>query len=310
VIQEHIVRTIYDIGSNNGSDIPYYILKADKVVAVEANPDLCEYISNKYSREVQSGVLVVENCAVTDGHSGSIDFYIHKTNHVLSSLIAPNTHAPSYNQDEWELRKVTATPIVDIIKKHGQPYYIKVDIEGHDEAILNSLVKAGIKPPFISAESHTIGVFALLSEQFNYNSFKLLDGFTVNKVYSKRKIFSHIHGTNIEYSFPFHSAGPFGNDIDGPWLNKSTLLKLIALQELGWKDIHATTITEPKTFRSEAMLGTILNYIATNIISLEAQARSNSKISPARLCWLIWLYLSKYYVDKVFKKIRVLAGQS
>ena len=31
-------KVIYDIGSNNGDDIPYYLMKCDKVVAVEANP--------------------------------------------------------------------------------------------------------------------------------------------------------------------------------------------------------------------------------------------------------------------------------
>jgi hypothetical protein len=32
------MKIIYDLGANNGDDIPYYLLKADTVVAVEANP--------------------------------------------------------------------------------------------------------------------------------------------------------------------------------------------------------------------------------------------------------------------------------
>jgi len=31
-------RIIYDFGANTGNDIPYYLKKADVVVAVEANP--------------------------------------------------------------------------------------------------------------------------------------------------------------------------------------------------------------------------------------------------------------------------------
>jgi predicted O-methyltransferase YrrM len=35
-------KIIYDFGSNNGDDIPYYLLKSDLVIAVEANPALCD----------------------------------------------------------------------------------------------------------------------------------------------------------------------------------------------------------------------------------------------------------------------------
>ena len=39
------MNVIYDIGSNNGDDLRYYLLKANKAVAVEANPMLCEKTS-------------------------------------------------------------------------------------------------------------------------------------------------------------------------------------------------------------------------------------------------------------------------
>jgi hypothetical protein len=35
-------KVIHDIGANNGDDIPYYLKKADIVVAVEADPVLCD----------------------------------------------------------------------------------------------------------------------------------------------------------------------------------------------------------------------------------------------------------------------------
>ena len=40
-------KIIYDLGSNNGDNIPYYLLKSDLVIAVEANPKLCEIIKKK-----------------------------------------------------------------------------------------------------------------------------------------------------------------------------------------------------------------------------------------------------------------------
>ena len=46
-------KIIYDIGSNNGDDIPYYLLKSDLVIAIEANPKLCNLIEEKFKNEIK-----------------------------------------------------------------------------------------------------------------------------------------------------------------------------------------------------------------------------------------------------------------
>ena len=58
-------KIIYDLGCHNGSNIPYYLLKADVVVAVDANPKLCEIIKVKFDKEIKQNRLVVENCIIT-----------------------------------------------------------------------------------------------------------------------------------------------------------------------------------------------------------------------------------------------------
>jgi hypothetical protein len=45
-------KVIYDFGSNNGDDIPYYLKKSDLVVAVEADPLLCDHIKTRFSNEI------------------------------------------------------------------------------------------------------------------------------------------------------------------------------------------------------------------------------------------------------------------
>ena len=59
-------------------------------------------------------------------------------------------------------------------------------------------------------------------------------------VYSKRLINCGNRGNQIEYSFPYHSAGPFGDDVDGPWVTPDDFVRVLALEGFGWKDIHAT----------------------------------------------------------------------
>ena len=58
-------KIIYDLGAGDGSNIPYYLLKADTVVAVEANPRLCQIIKNKMTP------------TITITTSLSIDFFIN-----------------------------------------------------------------------------------------------------------------------------------------------------------------------------------------------------------------------------------------
>jgi hypothetical protein len=56
-------KLIYDFGD----DIDYYLNKADKVVAVEANPLLCKQIEERFRKKIGDGRLFIENCVVTSG---------------------------------------------------------------------------------------------------------------------------------------------------------------------------------------------------------------------------------------------------
>ena len=241
------MKTIYDFGSNNGDDIPYYLLKSDKVISIEANPALCEFIRDRFKEEILKGRLIVENCAITESCDGNIDFYLHDKYHVRSTLVAPGK-APDeggFTDKDFTRINIKAISVGSLIKQYGKPYYAKIDIEGYDENLLNAFVLNQIIPPYISVESHTIGVFALLSEKLGYKSFKLVDGRSVGSIYSRSIFHSPVLDKQVLYSFPHHSAGPFGNDIHGEWMDKKTLLKVLAIQGLGWKDIHASAADRP-----------------------------------------------------------------
>jgi len=229
---------IYDFGSNNGDDIPYYLLKADLVVAVEANPALAKQIESRFAREIHDGRLAVENCVLTaDADAPAVSFYVHNSEHVLSQFPRP-AEMESFTEVSLPARNV-----VDVIAAYGTPTYVKVDIEHYDEAILKALFTNDIRPPFISAESHSIEVFALMVTAGNYRSFNLVDGRSVSTRYRRHTIRSR-DGEQL-YSFPFHSAGPFGEDISGPWMTPDNFFAYLASEGLGWKDIHATTEIEP-----------------------------------------------------------------
>ena len=247
-------KIIYDIGSNNGDDIPYYLLKSDFVVAVEANPDLCKLIKERFKKEIEQEKLIVENCVVTnDFNLKEVSFYVHKTNHVLSRFPKP-LKIENYNEI-----KLPSKNILEIIKNYGDPYYIKIDIEHSDYLILKEILTNKIIPPYISCESHSIEIFTTLLSFGNYKSFKLVDGATVPKRYQNYEISTNNGKQN--YSFPTHSAGPFGNDISGPWMTANNFFRLLGLAGLGWKDIHATNIDEPdSTYIVKPQVNISVNY--------------------------------------------------
>lgn len=222
------MRIIYDFGANNGDDIPYYLGRADRVVAVEANPELCAGISRRFAAEIASGRLFLEQFVLTVDGRTEVPFFLHRSMHVGSQLPRPSDQlAHNYRQ----VMLPAASPIA-IIEKHGEPFYIKIDLENYDHEVLRSLFSAGIVPPFISAESHRLEVFCLLAGLGRYCGFKLVEGAGVANM--------RLVTPGEIYRFPPHSAGPFGDDIPGPWISAEQMMMRLCMVGLGWRDIHAT----------------------------------------------------------------------
>jgi len=237
-------RVVFDVGANVGDDIGYYLLRADKVVAIEANPALCERLHARFGREIEAGRLVVENCVLSDEPgSREVDFFIHKGFHIWSQLPEP---APA-EADQFERRRLPSRYVVDVIEQHGPPHYVKIDVERFDARLLAAIFRAGIKPPYISAECTSFDVPAILYLDGGYRAFKLLDSQSVSRVYRDRCFASPGGADPVKWSFPTHAAGPFGEDIDGPWMTADHVVELIGALGFGWRDLHATSVSEPDT---------------------------------------------------------------
>lgn len=228
-------KIIYDLGANNGDDLGYYLEKAEKVVAVEALPQRAEEICQKFEIEISEGRLIVENVAVTDSveAEGQIDIWIHEED-AKSTLMRPTSETNLYSRAE-----VRAVSIMRLIEEHGFPYFVKVDLENYDARILRALFLGNVFPTFISAEGHDPSVFGLLSGLGNYTSFKFVQGRRVEREF-KDFAFRNLSGEERRFSFRWGSAGPFGDDIPGPWYEKYSAYDRLRLLGTGWLDIHAS----------------------------------------------------------------------
>lgn len=234
---------IYDVGANNGDDLPYYLLRADRVVAIEANPLLCEQMRARFRSEIAAGRLFVENCVLSDRPGDAeVDFYIHRGFHIWSQFPKPEPE----QLGEFDRRRLPSRFIVDVLRHHGEPLYVKIDVERFDGPLLTAMFKAGIRPPYVSAECQSFEIPAILALEGGYRAFKLLDAQSVQRTYRRRLIRGRGESPGVEFSFPRHAAGPFGEDIDGPWMNAEHVAELIGISGFGWRDLHASNVAEPE----------------------------------------------------------------
>jgi FkbM family methyltransferase len=238
-------KFIIDFGANRGQNLEYFLKRADLVIAVEANPILCEFIEKEFADYVAGGKLIVENCAVSEKDSiGGLAFYIHKTRDYLSTSINQELN-PNYKKISIK-GKTPGT----IIQEHTKPadsfLYAKFDLEGFDSTALNTMVGQGYVSDFISIEAHTVDCLVAILNIREVKGLKLLEGIDIVKNYSSVDILT-LNKTIEKFSFKQHSSGPFGDDIAGEWMDKRIFIDYFLLKRFGWKDIHATTLERQLT---------------------------------------------------------------
>ncbi len=228
---------IYDVGANCGDNLGYYLKRAERVVAIEANPALCAQMQSRFAAEIAAGRLRVLNTAVSR-EEGEASFWIHRQQSVLSTLLTPKGAAGELHAPEnFTPLRVATTQLSTLVRQHGAPAYIKIDVEGLDAAVLADLLAHNIRPPYLSAECFEIEVFCQLVAA-GYPRFKIVEGMQVGHQLQRVSL-QLADGSLTEQSFIAHSAGPFGEDIPMPWIDRQRMFRYLADRPYGWGDLHA-----------------------------------------------------------------------
>lgn len=230
-------RLVFDLGMNNGDDTAYYLAKDYDVIAVEANPQLCEVAFERFSSDISSGRLVILNAAITDCIKDCV-FYINTENHHWSSLDINWATRNNTNVMPCSVKGMTLRHIVEL---HGCPFFLKIDIEGGDIAVLNQLLEISLRPEFLSIEDCRFGFEYLeLLQKIGYRRFKL----------SNQALVPQMEDLAIDHHFHLGDSGMFGDDLPGQWLAYQTFLDLYektvrsrqSLQRIAppdvWWDLH------------------------------------------------------------------------
>jgi FkbM family methyltransferase len=205
---------IYDFGMHSGSDTEFYLAKGFRVVAIEANPQIAERNATRFAEEINDGRLILLNLGVAE-ENGLLLFHV--------SLV--NSEQSSFDKDmALRLGPVESCEIKTVNPAHiwpsfGVPYYAKIDIEGFDGTVIDSIGDLAEKPAYVSFESgfdDWPDRVATLSRA-GYSSFKVVDQMGVS---GSSALEPAREGKTVKYTFLGPSSGPFGEETPGEWVSK------------------------------------------------------------------------------------------
>ncbi|HEX7873693.1 MAG TPA: FkbM family methyltransferase [Sphingobium sp.] len=235
-------RTVFDLGMNNGDDTDYYLKLGFEVVALEANPALCDKARARFAAKIDSGRLTVVHAAISD-RSGEAGFLVNLDNDHWSSLDPGWAGRDGSNCQSIQVRCVT---LAELFERHGVPFFLKIDVEGVDHIVLDQLRSEPLIPPNVSVEDCRFGFDYLATlAACGYDGFKILDQSTVG---------GRVDPT-VGHVFPAGSSGPLGRDIEQPWLPYDEMVEYYAgtvrdrdgnrlAPRTQWWDIHCTRLTD------------------------------------------------------------------
>jgi FkbM family methyltransferase len=216
-----MTELIYDIGMHEGEDSKFYLLKGFRVVAVEADCALCQAAAARLGQFIATGQLTIVNRAIAPDR-GPVTFY-------RSARSGWGTIVGQWSKDNAALGvpseaiEVEAITLADLVRRNGDAFYMKIDIEGMDRTALESLVTSASRPRYLSMETSFARnpTFAAVKADFEtlaklgYDRFKIVDQRAVPE---QTPPAPPSVGRYVPYRFLNGESGLFGDEAPGDWL--------------------------------------------------------------------------------------------
>lgn len=254
-----ITDLIYDVGMNDGMDTAHYLAEGFRVVAVEADPALCQEARIRFAEALSSGRLTIESVGIAE-ESGTATFYVNDTHSEFSAF---DPEVAGRNGMKYHPVQVKTSSFRELLSKHGVPYYLKIDIEGADRHCITALSREGL-PAYVSIEAHKLE-YLLILWNLGYRHFKVVDQTRHN---SKWPLLSNESGFSRSAKLAFSladrirnkfaqtlrfkpgSSGPFAEATPGSWESIEDVAYTWlhhhrgyhsrgTLSRCGWYDFHA-----------------------------------------------------------------------
>jgi FkbM family methyltransferase len=251
---------IIDLGMYEGQDSRFYLSKGFRVVALEANPELCRRNTEAFAREIADGRLTIVQKALWHEAGKQIPFYVYSAWSSVFSEIAGRDNSPT-----TEIQVATTT-VAEMLREFGVPYYLKCDIEGADAIVCDQVAAEPQKPDFVSFEDES-GALAKRLAEAGYDRFQFINQ---GRLHKSRPPNPAREGRFVDAHFDGATSGLFGRELNPRhWSDLATYQRRVQfwtamrekrvnpileyacrrigkafridwLVKSGWADVHAT----------------------------------------------------------------------
>jgi FkbM family methyltransferase len=209
------MNLIFDIGFNVGefTQTCFNKYKECSVIAVEANPNLCNAVSQHFFTNYNFSLL---NNLVSNEEGEEIDFYIShnatgvstaSTEFMENSRFTKGSKHLGENSINWAAPiKVQSITIDAMIERYGMPDLIKIDVEGYELTVLSGLTQKANDICFEWHEEEKDNLYKILEhlQSLGYEQFGVIGWFDEGDVFEKAT-FSDKGDPYLEYPKNFYT---------------------------------------------------------------------------------------------------------
>ncbi|MEA3059940.1 MAG: hypothetical protein QOE50_1352, partial [Sphingomonadales bacterium] len=204
---------------HDGDDSHFYLRKGFRVVAVEADPDVCRATAERFPSFLETGQLKIVNRAIAPAR-GPVTFHRSQTSG-WGTIVDAWARANAAQCVSSEAIVVEGITLADLVGEHGDAFYMKLDIEGMDRRALQSLAGTTVRPKYVSMETSFArdpsfdavqADFDVLSD-IGYDRFKIVDQ---TKVPQQVPPDPPLSGDHVPIRFTSDASGLFGEESPGP----------------------------------------------------------------------------------------------
>lgn len=130
----------FDVGAHVGDRVDAFLSLGCRVVAVEPQPALRPLLRALYGR--RGDVTLVE--AAVGAREGTLELLLNLPNPTVATaspeFVASADGAPGWQGQRWERRvSVPQTTLDALVAAHGRPAFVKIDVEGFEDRVLEGL---------------------------------------------------------------------------------------------------------------------------------------------------------------------------
>jgi FkbM family methyltransferase len=128
---------LFDIGANRGLYTLANLSKYEKIILIDANPELCQQLRKIFASQPK---CVIEHLLVSK--DSGVPFYFCQADTLsTASLFWVNSSRFTQTHSWQRVDNLLTAGIDQLVEKHGIPSYIKIDVEGYEKNVIMSMTR-------------------------------------------------------------------------------------------------------------------------------------------------------------------------